>query len=73
MLRAVEQLSVADVASSLEIPEDTVKTRYFRARERLKKSLLDRLELTTPRSFDFGNARCDRVVAAVLARLAHAE
>lgn len=70
MLRAVEQLSVADVAQVLEIPEDTVKTRYFRARERLKRSLLQQLEASAADCFDFGSARCDRLVDRVLLRLA---
>jgi RNA polymerase sigma-70 factor (ECF subfamily) len=69
ILRAVEQMSVADVAASLAIPEDTVKTRYFRARERLRKSILDRMDESTPHAFDFHLSRCDRVVSAVLARL----
>jgi RNA polymerase sigma-70 factor (ECF subfamily) len=69
MLRAVEQMSVADVAESLAIPEDTVKTRYFRARERLRKSILARLDASTPAAFDFLGPRCDRIVAAVLSRL----
>lgn len=70
MLRAVEQLSVADVAQVLEIPEDTVKTRYFRARERLKRSLMHQLEASAADCFAFGSARCDRLVQVVLARLA---
>ena len=70
VLRAVEQMSVADVADSLAIPEDTVKTRYFRARERLRKSILERLDDATPTAFDFLGPRCDRLVAAVLPLLA---
>jgi RNA polymerase sigma-70 factor (ECF subfamily) len=70
VLRAVEQMSVADVADSLAIPEDTVKTRYFRARERLRKSILERLDEATPAAFDFLGPRCDRIVARVLPLLA---
>lgn len=69
VLRAVEQQSVADVAESLGIPEDTVKTRYFRARERLRRSLLAEFDDATKTAFDFHASRCDRVVHAVLARL----
>lgn len=69
VLRAVEQQSVAEVAESLGIPEDTVKTRYFRARERLRRSLLEQFDDATKTAFDFHASRCDRVVAAVLARL----
>jgi RNA polymerase sigma-70 factor, ECF subfamily len=69
MLRAVEQMSVADVAECLGIPEDTVKTRYFRARQRLRNSLLARLDASTERTFEFYLDRCDRVVSGVFERL----
>jgi RNA polymerase sigma-70 factor (ECF subfamily) len=39
MLRAVDELSVAETARSLGIPEATVRTRYFRARTRLCQAL----------------------------------
>lgn len=69
VLRAVEQMSVADVAESLGILEETVKTRYFRARERLRQSILEQFDDATKTAFDFHLSRCDRVVSAVLARL----
>jgi len=69
VLRAVEQMSVAHVAESLGILEDTVKTRYFRARELLRKNILERMDESTPHAFDFHLSRCDRVVGAVLAEL----
>lgn len=67
VLRAVEQLSVAEVASCLQLPADTVKTRFFRARLRLRQSLSRRLDLASPDLFDFHLSRCDRVVQAVFA------
>jgi RNA polymerase sigma-70 factor (ECF subfamily) len=70
VLRAVEQLSVAEVAESLGIPEDTVKTRYFRARMKLRQNLLSRLDSAAPEAFAFHLSRCDRVTQAVLAQLA---
>ena len=72
VLRAVEQMSVADVAESLDIPEETVKTRYFRARMRLRKNLLHRLEGSETQTFGFHLSRCDRVVAAVMSALSGA-
>jgi RNA polymerase sigma-70 factor (ECF subfamily) len=39
VLRAVDELSVAETARSLGIPEATVRTRYFRARTRLCQAL----------------------------------
>jgi len=69
VLRAVEQMNVADVAMALSIPDETVKTRYFRARQRLREQILERIEGVERQAFPFYLLRCDRVVAAVLSRL----
>jgi len=39
VLRAVEELSVEEVAAALELPEATVRTRFFRACSLLRESL----------------------------------
>ena len=39
VLRARQQQSVREVAALLRIPEATVKTRFFRARQRLRRAL----------------------------------
>jgi len=49
-LRYTEDLSVAEIADALELPENTVKTRLFRAREALRIVL-------TPASGNGGGAR----------------
>ena len=69
VLRAVEQLSVREVAECLDLDEATVKTRYFRARARLQARLVQRAEAIAPDLFDFRRQRCDRVVARVLSLL----
>jgi RNA polymerase sigma-70 factor (ECF subfamily) len=69
LLRAVEEMTGAETAECLGIPEETVKTRMFRARARLQETVLAALEPTAPRTYEFHLSRCDRVVAAVLARL----
>jgi RNA polymerase sigma-70 factor (ECF subfamily) len=69
MLRAVEGMSGAEVAECLDIPEDTVRTRLFRARGRLQEMLLASIEPALPSIYEFHLSRCDRVVAAVLARI----
>jgi RNA polymerase sigma-70 factor, ECF subfamily len=69
MLRAVDGCSVADTAEVLGIEEATVKTRLFRARNRLQETLATWLDAEAPRSFDFPATRCDRIVAGVLQRL----
>jgi len=68
MLRAVEGLSVEETARQLDVPSMTVRTRYHRARERVRSHLGDSLEEMLPAAFTFAGERCDRIVAAVLAR-----
>ena len=70
MLRAVEELSVEEVAVVLEIPEATVRTRFFRARGLLREGLSRDVDLAIGDAFSFAGARCDRIVASVLAKLA---
>ena len=69
MLRAVEEMSVAETAACLDIPEETVKTRLFRARALLQTALFARAEGSAPRTFEFHAPRCDRVVALVMDRI----
>lgn len=69
MLRAVENLSVDDVAHCLGVSEAVVKTRFLRARAMLREMLADRVSLHAAETFAFAGARCDSVVAHVLARL----
>ena len=68
MLRAVEEMSVDEVAEALEIPEATVRTRFFRARSLLRESLASEIDVAVGDAYAFDGARCDRVVAAVLTR-----
>jgi RNA polymerase sigma-70 factor (ECF subfamily) len=69
VLRAVEELSVGETAAVLQIPEATVRTRFFRARSLLREALAQQIDLAYADAFAFAGERCDRVVAAVLARL----
>jgi RNA polymerase sigma-70 factor (ECF subfamily) len=69
MLRAVEELPVEEVATVLQVPEATVRTRFFRARSLLREALAQKIDLAYADAFAFAGERCDRIVAAVLARL----
>ena len=69
VLREVEGMSTAEVAASLDVSEDVVKTRLSRGRAALRRVLLDRTGATAAEAFRFLRPRCDRVVAGVLARL----
>jgi RNA polymerase sigma-70 factor (ECF subfamily) len=69
ILRAVEEMNGEEVAACLGIPEATVRSRFFRARAMLRSSLASQVDHAIEAAFSFDGARCDRVVAAVLARL----
>jgi RNA polymerase sigma-70 factor (ECF subfamily) len=69
MLRQIEGLSTAETAQVLDVSEDVVKTRFSRARRALQQDLLDRTGSAASSAFTFGQARCDRVVEAVLGRI----
>jgi RNA polymerase sigma-70 factor (ECF subfamily) len=73
VLRFVEQMSVAETASFLGVPEETVKTRVHRARRRLRDALEERLASALATAFPFAGARCARLSAAVLRRLGVAD
>lgn len=68
MLRAIEEMSVEEVAQALEIPEATVRSRFFRARSLLRESLAQETDSALGDAFGFDGARCDLIVSAVLAR-----
>lgn len=68
MLRAVEELSVEEVAQVLGMPEATVRTRFFRARALLREGLAGEIDHALGEVFAFDGARCDRIVAKVLER-----
>ena len=69
VLRAIEELSVEEAATVLEIPEATVRTRFFRARSMLRESLSRELDLALDKAFHFAGERCDRITERVLAAL----
>lgn len=69
VMRDVEGLSTSETAECLGISEDLVKQRLHRARAMLRENLYQRAGVTLASLFAFGNARCDRVVAAVMARI----
>ncbi len=68
VLRGVEEMSVEEVAQALDVPEATVRTRFFRARNLLRQSLASDMDAALGDAFAFDGARCDRLVAEVLRR-----
>jgi RNA polymerase sigma-70 factor (ECF subfamily) len=61
-------MSVEEVAQALDIPAATVRTRFFRARSLLRESLAQEMDAGLSEAFAFDGARCDRIVANVMAR-----
>ena len=69
VLRAIEEMSVEESAAALGIPEATVRTRFFRAKGLLREALAREVDFGFEDAFAFAGARCDRIIAGVLARL----
>ena len=69
VLRDVEGLSTSEAAEALGVSDDVVKTRLHRARAMVRDGLAKRAGETLQEIYPFGNARCDRVTASVMARL----
>ena len=66
VLREIEGLSVEDTAEALQIPEETVKTRLFRARRRLQKELDPELCDALAETFPFAGADCEALTNRVI-------
>jgi RNA polymerase sigma-70 factor (ECF subfamily) len=69
VLRALEEMTVEETAAALGIPEETVRTRFFRARGLMREGLSRDMDMAYEDAFAFAGERCDRIVAGVLARL----
>ena len=70
VLRDVEGLDTSETAACLDVPEATVKTRLHRARSLLRTRLDAALGVSRDGAFAFAGHRCDRIVAAVMKRIA---
>jgi RNA polymerase sigma-70 factor (ECF subfamily) len=68
VLREIEGLSVEETAEALQIPEETVKTRLFRARRRLQKELDPELCGALSETFPFAGADCETLTNRVITR-----
>jgi RNA polymerase sigma-70 factor (ECF subfamily) len=72
MLREIEGLNTAETAECLELSEEAVKVRLHRGRALLRKEIYRRTGEATATAFRFDGARCDAIVAGVLARIEQA-
>jgi RNA polymerase sigma-70 factor (ECF subfamily) len=69
VMREVEDMTVQETAECLSLPPATVRTRLFRARAMLREALQRDMDTAAVDIYGFAGDRCDRIVAAVLARL----
>jgi RNA polymerase sigma-70 factor (ECF subfamily) len=69
VLRAIEDMPVAEVAQTLGLSEVAVRARHFRARSLLREALAREIDATQVEVFGFAGARCDRIVAGVMQRI----
>lgn len=70
VLRDVEGLSTSETGADLGLGDEAVKTRLHRARAMIRRHMSTRLGPVAAEAFQFYAPRCDRVVAAVLDRIA---
>jgi len=70
MMRLVEGRDTAETAAILGLAEGNVKQRLHRARAMVQQAMEERVGAVAGGVFPFHASRCDRVVAAVMARLA---
>ncbi len=69
VLRAVQEMSVEEVAECLGITEATVRTRHFRARAMLREALAREIDFATADAFAFAGERCERITERVFERI----
>jgi RNA polymerase sigma-70 factor (ECF subfamily) len=73
VLREIEGIDTAETAAVLDVSEEVVKTRLSRARATLRESIERLVGSAATEAFGFHAARCDRVVANVMRRIASTE
>jgi RNA polymerase sigma-70 factor (ECF subfamily) len=69
VLREIEGLSSEETGAILDIPVQTVKTRLFRARRRLKESLAPEVATALSGTFPFAGSDCAALTERVLLEL----
>jgi RNA polymerase sigma-70 factor (ECF subfamily) len=70
VLREIEEMNVAETAGCLGSTVENVKTRLHRARALLRHRLERAIGARATHTFSYLGARCDRMTAAVMLRIA---
>ena len=66
VLRAIEHMSTRETSEVLEIKEETVKTRFHRAKQLMQAKLTESMAQANVSVYEFAGARCDLVVRNVM-------
>jgi len=69
VLRSVEEMSVEEIAATLALSAETVRSRHFRAKGMLRESLAKEIDLAEGGIYEFRGANCDAIVGSVLSLL----
>jgi RNA polymerase sigma-70 factor, ECF subfamily len=69
MMRDVEEMNTIETAQALDITEENVKTRLYRAHKLLRGAFYLQAKCRAQRSLRFLGARCDHLVKNVFARI----
>lgn len=64
MLKEVEGMGISEISMGLDLTESNVKVRLHRARNMMRDIILDHTD--SEDIFEFGNARCDKVVQGAM-------
>lgn len=67
--REIENMSTSETAKCLDLTDETVKIRLYRARQMLQTKLYALAGASSSQAFQFMGMRCDRVVRSVFGRL----
>lgn len=67
VLREIEGLSIEETSEALGVAPATVKTRHFRARQKLQQALAPEMKASLESAFEFAGADCERISARVVA------
>src|SRR5262249_5104646 len=67
--RVIEEMSVEETATLLNLQPETVKTRLHRARKLVRAALEQQIGSVLTEAFPFAGRRCERVADAVVPRL----
>ena len=70
MMREIEEMSTAETAECLGLTEAAAKIRLHRARRLLRRQLYARVGAVSGQAYRFLGVRCNRVVHAVMQRIA---